>query len=97
MVSLKKVVAQELISQNNVTAITAKGEKKSEPVKTKSRVSKKASNSVRDISEEERRQMIATNAYFRAQCRGFSPEGEEADWLAAEVEINAMLANSRQS
>ncbi len=93
MVSLQKLVAQELISQKNVSAITANGEKKSEPSKTKSRASKKAPNSVLGISEEERRQMIASNAYFRAQCRDSSPEDEEADWLAAEAEINATLSN----
>lgn len=35
----------------------------------------------------ERRDMIATAAYFRAQRRGFEPGYELEDWLAAETEI----------
>lgn len=35
----------------------------------------------------ERRDMIATAAYFRAQKRGFEPGHELDDWLAAETEV----------
>lgn len=35
----------------------------------------------------ERRDMIATAAYFRAEKRGFEPGHEVEDWLAAELEI----------
>lgn len=35
----------------------------------------------------ERRDMIATAAYFRAQQRGFEPGHELEDWLAAETEV----------
>ena len=36
---------------------------------------------------EERQQMIAIVAYYRAERRGFEPGGELDDWLAAEAEI----------
>lgn len=41
--------------------------------------------------EEFRRQWIAEAAYCRAQQRGFAAGHEQADWLAAEKEFNAML------
>lgn len=36
----------------------------------------------------ERRELIATAAYFRAQKRGFEPGHELEDWFAAETEIS---------
>jgi Protein of unknown function (DUF2934) len=39
--------------------------------------------------------MIAENAYYRAQGRGFMPGYEFEDWLAAEREIDALLARDR--
>lgn len=41
---------------------------------------------------QQRRTMIANNAYFRAQRRNFSPEGIESDWLDAESEVNSWLS-----
>jgi Protein of unknown function (DUF2934) len=41
--------------------------------------------------EDERQQMIAEGAYYRAERRGFRPGGELIDWLAAEQEVDAML------
>jgi hypothetical protein len=38
--------------------------------------------------EQERWAMIAENAYYRAERRGFLPGYEEEDWLAAEAEID---------
>jgi hypothetical protein len=37
---------------------------------------------------EERRRRIAERAYYRAERRGFSPGGEDGDWLDAEKEID---------
>lgn len=42
----------------------------------------------------ERRDMIATAAYFRAQRRGFEPGHELDDWLAAETEVVHARAES---
>jgi hypothetical protein len=35
--------------------------------------------------------MIAEAAYFRAEQRGFAPGDDLADWLAAELDIDALL------
>src|SRR5690606_12587122 len=45
----------------------------------------------RPMSAEERHQMIARNAYFRAANRGWAPGGELDDWLAAEREVDDAL------
>lgn len=44
-----------------------------------------------NLAGEDRRQLIAEAAYYRAEQRGFRPGAELDDWLAAEVEIDAML------
>jgi hypothetical protein len=36
--------------------------------------------------------MIAENAYYRAERRGFLPGHEMEDWLAAEREVDSLLA-----
>jgi hypothetical protein len=46
------------------------------------------------ISAEERRQWIATAAYFKAQQRGFSPGCEADDWREAEAEIENRLIDA---
>ncbi len=43
------------------------------------------------IGPEERRAMIAQNAYLRAERRGFEPGHESEDWFAAEAEVDALL------
>lgn len=48
------------------------------------------------ISDEERRRMIAENAYYRAQQRGFRGGQAIDDWLAAEREINRLLPSPQQ-
>jgi hypothetical protein len=45
--------------------------------------------------DDERIAMIAENAYYRAQGRGFLPGYEFEDWLAAEREIDALMARDR--
>lgn len=44
-----------------------------------------------DIPPEVRHNMIATTAYYLAECRGFSDGCELEDWLAAEAEIEHRL------
>ena len=48
------------------------------------------------ISECERRSMIETAAYLRAERRNFAPGHEVEDWLAAEEEINGRIAYVRR-
>ncbi|HLY53565.1 MAG TPA: DUF2934 domain-containing protein [Steroidobacteraceae bacterium] len=43
------------------------------------------------VTDEARRAMIAENAYLRAERRGFTPGHEDADWLAAEQEVDVLL------
>ena len=43
------------------------------------------------VSADDRRAMIAEAAYLRAERRGFAPGSETEDWLAAEVEVDALL------
>jgi hypothetical protein len=43
------------------------------------------------VTPEARRQLIAENAYRRAERRGFAPGQENEDWLAAEAEVDALL------
>lgn len=43
------------------------------------------------LSEEQRQQMIAEGAYYRAERRGFQPGYERIDWLEAEQDVDAML------
>jgi hypothetical protein len=47
---------------------------------------------MRHVSQEQRRQMIATAAYLRAERRGFSNGDAVSDWLEAEAEVETELA-----
>lgn len=44
------------------------------------------------VTPEQRELMIAEAAYYLAQRRGFAPGSELEDWLAAESEIEQLLA-----
>jgi hypothetical protein len=43
------------------------------------------------VTNEERRQLIAEAAYFRAERRSFTPGYELEDWLNAEAEVDIRL------
>jgi len=45
----------------------------------------------------DREAMIREAAYFRAERRGFAQGAELDDWLAAEAEIDSLLADLAQS
>jgi hypothetical protein len=49
------------------------------------------------VTPEARRALIAETAYLRAEERGFAPGHETEDWLAAEVEVDALLKVERGS
>jgi hypothetical protein len=53
-----------------------------------------ASASQVNVSEDERRRMVAEAAYYRAQQRGFTAGGEVDDWLEAEREITQRFRGS---
>jgi hypothetical protein len=44
------------------------------------------------VNDNHRRDLIAEAAYFRAEGRGFAGGHEVEDWLAAEAEVDARLA-----
>jgi Protein of unknown function (DUF2934) len=44
------------------------------------------------VTQEERWRMVAEAAYLRAEKRGFSGGNPTDDWLAAEAEVDTMLA-----
>jgi hypothetical protein len=48
--------------------------------------------SITAISSEEKRQLIAEAAYYRAEKRSFVPGYELEDWLVAETEIDKNLS-----
>ena len=43
------------------------------------------------ITPDQRSQMIAEAAYYRAEKRDFDSQGQEQDWIDAEAEIDAKL------
>ena len=43
------------------------------------------------VTAEERQQLIAESAYYRAERRGFATDDALIDWLEAEQDIDAML------
>jgi hypothetical protein len=47
---------------------------------------------VKQVGDEERRNMVARAAYFRAERRKFAPGHEVEDWVAAEAEVDRELA-----
>jgi len=48
------------------------------------------------LAGEDRYRMIAERAYFRAEQRGFTPGKELDDWLAAEIEVDALLESPEE-
>ena len=81
-------------------AESASPDKPNSPAKPRAPRAKKAVtpkgssvSAVIEISEDVRRGMIAEAAYLRAERRGFSGghEREREDWIAAEVEVDALL------
>jgi len=44
------------------------------------------------VSAEQHRRYVEVAAYFMAERHGFTPGREQADWVAAEAEIDRMIA-----
>jgi hypothetical protein len=49
-----------------------------------------------NITPEERMQMISEAAYYKAQQRGFDPQGCEKDWFEAEALVDGMLSRAME-
>jgi hypothetical protein len=52
--------------------------------------------SSKEITAEQRRQMIAEAAYYIAESRGFQGSCELDDWLCAETKVNKQLSGKQQ-
>jgi hypothetical protein len=74
-----------------------KAEKKLKKAEKKGHKSKrKSAFASDDLSQEQRREMIATAAYYIAERHGFSPGESEADWRTAEKEIDRLLKKGKK-
>jgi hypothetical protein len=47
-----------------------------------------------ELLSELRQELIATEAYFRAERRGFAPGHELEDWIAAEAAVDSRLRST---
>jgi hypothetical protein len=75
-------------------APAVKPKKRSPTAKTQGVI---ATTALHAVTEDERRGMIALSAYLRGERRGFAPGGEAEDWLAAEMEIDALLSSGHSA
>lgn len=78
-----------MATENVTVAVPAKSPPR--PKTLKARVAKQAGPP--NIAGEDRRRLIAEAAYFRAEQRGFVSGRELEDWLAAEIEVDALLGD----
>lgn len=46
------------------------------------------------MSPEERRRLVESAAYFRAEKRGFAPGFELEDWIEAEAEVLRLIGSA---
>jgi hypothetical protein len=71
---------------------TAKASARKAPAKRKTAAKRTApAGMLLPVSHEERWRMVAEAAYYIAQRRGFVGGDANADWVAAEAEVDARL------
>lgn len=56
-------------------------------IESKTKSKKESSISIKELSGEDRRCLVAESAYYKAEARGFESGHELEDWLAAEAEV----------
>jgi len=83
--TITKKRSKKTLTESGKTAVKAAAKT---PAKTASKA-KKATSIL--FTDEARREMIATAAYFRAQQRGFQGGSPVDDWLVAETEIDSQI------
>ncbi len=83
----KKAPAKKAAPKKSAPKVAPKKEKVALKVTTK-----KVATRVPVVSDEERMQMIATAAYFKAEQRGFVGGNPEQDWADAEREVSELLS-----
>ena len=72
-----------------VAARPAKAVAEKKPVKP---VTRSSARRKPEVSPEQRRSCVEIAAYFIAERHGFTPGREQEDWVAAEAEIDRMIA-----
>jgi hypothetical protein len=88
----ERVSASDKLSLVQAGKYTAKTKVKSN---TGAKVKKQEKAVKSGVAPNERLQMIAEAAYFRAEQRGFDPEKQIDDWLEAETIVDAVLSESK--
>jgi hypothetical protein len=71
--------------------VTESGTRGDAPQRERTARAKAAPARRMQVTAEARRTLIAEAAYLRAERRGFAPGHETEDWLAAEIEVDALL------
>lgn len=100
-VAAKKVATKKATAKKVVTKKTTTTKKSPAPATKKTVTAAKASPVAeavhQEVSHQERYEMIANMAYFRAEQRGFEPGWEVHDWLESERLIDEQLRNRGRS
>ena len=76
--------------------MSKKSDKKAHKEKDKKALKNKGKSSKKQVSPEQRREMIATAAYYIAERHGFTPGNSDSDWAAAEKEIDHILGKKKK-
>jgi Protein of unknown function (DUF2934) len=80
---------------NETRGVTESGSRGEAPRRERTAPAKATTPARRlQVTAEARRAMIAEAAYLRAEQRGFAPGYETEDWLAAEIETDALLRSA---
>lgn len=95
----KKVAAKKVATKKTVTkkVVTKKATTTKKSPAVAARVATVAEAVRQETSHQERYEMIANMAYFRAEQRGFEPGWEVHDWLESERMIDEQLKHQRRS
>jgi hypothetical protein len=86
-----KTVSAKTVSVKTVkrTAKKAAGSERTDDPAMVALASETATGAASSIDPEVRRQMVAAEAYFRAERRGFTAGQEVEDWIAAESVVDS--------
>jgi hypothetical protein len=86
-----KTVSAKTVSVKTVkrTAKKAAGSERTDDPAMVALESETATGAASSIDPEVRRQMVAAEAYFRAERRGFTAGQEVEDWIAAESVVDS--------
>jgi len=86
-----KTVSAKTVSVKTVrrTAKKAAGSERTDDPAMVALESETATGAASSIDPEVRRQMVAAEAYFRAERRGFAAGQEVEDWIAAESVVDS--------